>query len=118
MKKKYLLYHNPKCSKSKLALNLLEERGITPTIKLYLEEKLIISEVANILMVLDRKPIEGAIRINEIDDVNIKKELMNFSISQWAQLVVDNPFLLERPILFDGTKAVLGRPPENILKLI
>lgn len=118
MKKKHLLFHNPNCSKSKLALNLLEERGITPTLKLYLEEKLILSEVENILMVLDKKPLEGAIRINEIVDENIKKELLNFSISQWAQLVVDNPFLLERPILFDGTKAVLGRPPENILKLI
>lgn len=119
MNKHYTFFHNPKCSKSKAALNLLKDAGITPIIKLYLEEELNLSEIEIILKALGKEPLKsGCIRINEDIFESIRDLADGFTISQWAKIITENPILLERPILFDGERAVIGRPPENILLLI
>lgn len=119
MNKYYTFFHNPKCSKSRAALKLLEDNEISPVIRLYLEERLILTEIEVILRALGGEPLKnGSIRINEDIFESIRDQAVDFTISQWAHIIIENPILLERPILFDGIKAVIGRPPENILLLI
>lgn len=110
------IYHNPRCSKSRTALNLLTEKGIKPEIKEYLKETPNFDELQNLISMLQIKPLE-LIRRGEADfKENFKgKELTD---KQWIEAMVKYPKLIERPIFINGNKAVIGRPPENVLKII
>ncbi|MEK9727244.1 MAG: arsenate reductase (glutaredoxin) [Candidatus Margulisiibacteriota bacterium] len=110
-----LFYHNPRCSKSRQALALLESAGHCPHVKRYLDDGLDADEVVDLAKKLGRHPSEF-IRKNE----SVYKALGTdeFSIEEWADIIENNPILLERPILVYGNKAVIGRPPENVLTLL
>lgn len=105
------LYHNPRCSKSRQALALLEEKGVSFEVKEYLKEGLTKDEIASILAKLGEDR-EAIIRVKE----DLYKE-SPFAVSD-DNLVIKNltekPKLLERPLLVTGEKAVIGRPVEKI----
>lgn len=112
------IYHNPKCSKSRATLQLLNDKGSQPLVVLYLETPPSAQELREILKKLGIKAKE-LIRFKE----EIAKELGikisdEKSESDWITLMTDNPKLIERPIVVAGKKAVLGRPPENVNAII
>ena len=112
------IYHNSRCSKSRQTLALIEENGVTPEIVNYLEDCPSKDELAAVLAKLDL-PATKIIRFKEA----IAKELGikakdDKTQDQWLDLIVANPKLLERPIVIKGDKAIIGRPPENVLKLV
>ncbi|WP_434709826.1 arsenate reductase (glutaredoxin) [Pseudomonas sp. R1-1] len=111
------LYHNPRCSKSRGALELLEARGLTPTVVRYLETPL---DAKQIKALLGKLGISARQLLRSGEDEYKMLQLADESLSE-AQLIdaiAAHPKLMERPILEVGDKAVIGRPPENILELL
>ncbi|MDD1004454.1 MULTISPECIES: arsenate reductase (glutaredoxin) [Pseudomonas] len=111
------LYHNPRCSKSRGALELLEARGLTPNVVRYLETPL---NAAQIKALLGKLGIGARQLLRTGEDEYKMLQLADESLSE-AQLIdaiAQHPKLMERPILEVGDKAVIGRPPENILELL
>ena len=110
------IYHNPRCSKSRQGLAILEETGKEFEIVKYLEDKLTSKELETIISKLGIKPID-LIRKNEaIWKSDYKgKTLSDIEI---INAMVKHPKLIERPIVVNNKKAVVGRPPESILEII
>ncbi len=109
-------YHNPRCRKSREALSLLEEKGVTPEIILYLKDVPTESELEGIVSKLGIKPFDLVRKGETIYKETLKgREL---SDSQWVKTMIENPKLIERPILVNGDKAVIGRPAEDILTIL
>jgi arsenate reductase len=111
------LYHNPRCSKSRGALELLEARGLTPNVVRYLESPL---NAAQIKALLGKLGISARQLLRTGEDEYKMLQLADESLSE-AQLIdaiAQHPKLMERPILEVGDKAVIGRPPENVLELL
>ena len=111
-----LIYHNPRCSKSRQTLQLLEENGVTPEVVLYLENIPTKSELKTVLKKLNISA-EELIRKGEKDyKENFKGKEM--SEDQWIDAMIKFPKLIERPIVVKEDKAVIGRPPEGVLELL
>lgn len=114
---KFTIYHNPRCSKSRQTLQLLEENSIEPEIVLYLDTPPTTTELAGIIEKLGISPREllrkgeQAYKDNNLSDTSL-------SDNDLLKVMVANPKLIERPIVIKSGKAVLGRPPENVLALI
>lgn len=110
------LIHNPRCSKSRQALALLEEKNINPEIRLYLNDSLSKYELKAILKKLNVEA-SSILRKGEKDfKENFKGE--DLSEEEWIDAMIKYPKLIERPILINGEKAVIGRPPENVLDIL
>jgi arsenate reductase len=111
------ILHNPRCSKSRQALQLLKDRGIEPGIVEYLKTPPDAAELSRILDLLDLAPRELMRRKEPI-----YKELgLDDPALGRADLIAaltENPILIERPIVLAGGKAALGRPPENVLSIL
>lgn len=111
---KYLIYHNPKCSKSRQTLELLKAEGIEPEVIEYLKNPLQKTELLELLKKLNSEP-KSLVRVKE--DV-FKANNFNIETPEAiAEVLVTHPSLMERPVVVKGNKAVLGRPPENIKEL-
>jgi arsenate reductase (glutaredoxin) len=111
------LYHNPRCSKSRAALELIESKGHTPTIVRYLETPPDTQTLSGLINKLGIQP-RALLRTGE--DAFRELGLADESLSD-AQLIdamAAHPKLIERPILIAGDKAVIGRPPERVLELL
>lgn len=110
------IYHNPRCSKSRNTLALLQENGVEPKVVLYLETAPSSSEIEGLLKKLGITAAE-LVRRGEADykASGLDKESSEADI---VAAMVKHPKLIERPIVVRGNKAVLGRPPENALALI
>lgn len=110
------IYHNPRCSKSRQTLALIQENGVEPEVVLYLDNIPTVNELKDLLSKLAISPM-NLIRKGEKDwKENFKgKEL---SDEQLVEAMIAYPKLIERPIVVKGSKAVLGRPPENVLELL
>ena len=111
------LYHNPRCSKSRGALELLEARGLTPTVVRYLETPL---NAAQLKALLGKLGIGARQLLRTGEDEYKTLNLPDASLSE-AQLIAaiaEHPKLMERPILETATKAIIGRPPENVLEIL
>jgi arsenate reductase len=111
------LYHNPRCSKSRGALQLLEARGLTPTIVRYLETP---PNAAQLSDLLGKLGIGARQLLRSGEDEYRTLNLADPALSE-AQLIeamVAHPKLIERPILIIGSKAVIGRPPEKVLEIL
>ena len=117
MNKEIIIYHNSKCSKSRKALEIIRSKNIEPTIILYLKNKLSKIEVKNLLSKLGLS-IRDILRTGEDEykKNNLKNE--NLSDDELIEFLIKFPKLLERPIVVKNNKAVIGRPPENILTLL
>lgn len=110
------IYHNPRCKKSREALDLLKREGQDPEIIEYLKELLTHQQLKVLLAQLSMKA-EDVVRKNEA----IYKEKYKGKVlteNEWIAAMIQNPKLIERPIVVSGNKAVLGRPPQNVLKLL
>ena len=110
------IYHNPRCSKSRQTLSLIQEKGKKIEIIEYLKNPPKFENLELILVKLSISPIDLVRRKEEIWKENFKgKELKDDEI---IQAMVDHPKIIERPIVINGTKARIGRPPENVLEII
>lgn len=113
---KITIYHNPRCRKSREALAILEDKSLTIDVVKYLEDTPSEEELNKILAKLHLKPHE-ILRTGEF----IYKEKfkgLNLNDHEWVKIMVENPQLIERPIVIKGNKAVIGRPPSNVLELL
>lgn len=111
------LYHNPRCSKSRSALQLLEERGLNPAIVRYLETPLSPAQLQDLLGKLGI-PARQLLRSGEDEYKRLGLSDPNLTDAQLIEAMAAQPKLIERPILVVGEKAVIGRPPENILEIL
>ncbi|MFJ4144694.1 arsenate reductase (glutaredoxin) [Pseudomonas sp. NPDC089734] len=111
------LYHNPRCSKSRGALELLQARGLTPDIILYLETPPTAAQLHTLLAKLGMNARQ-LLRTGEDDYKALNLADTSLSDEQLIAAMVAHPKLIERPILIAGDKAVIGRPPENVLELL
>lgn len=111
------LYHNPRCSKSRSALQLLEERGLTPHIVRYLETPLGPEQLRKLLSQLDISARQ-LLRSGEDEYKTLGLQDTQLTEAQLIAAMVSHPKLIERPILVAGDKAVIGRPPEKILEIL
>ncbi|TVZ55174.1 arsenate reductase [Lutibacter sp. Hel_I_33_5] len=110
------IYHNPRCSKSRQGLAVIEESGKEFEIVKYLENNLTEKELAKILQLLNISPIQLVRKNEKIWKENYKgKEL---SDSQIINSMIENPKLIERPIVINKDKAAIGRPLENIIAIL
>lgn len=111
------LYHNPRCSKSRGALELLEGRGLAPTVVRYLETPL---DAETLKTLLDKLGIAARQLLRTGEDEYKALDLANPALSdaQLVEAMVQHPKLIERPILVVGDKAVIGRPPEKVLEIL
>lgn len=111
------IYHNPRCSKSRAALELLREQGMEPRIVEYLKDPPSETELARILKLLDMEPRELMRRKEEeyerenLDDPGLSRK-------QLIKALHDHPRLIERPIVLANGRAALGRPPESVLDIL
>ncbi len=110
------IYHNPRCGKSRDTLALIEAKGIEPQIVEYLKTPPTKEELCDLLRKLGMKPAQ---LVRKGEDV-YKDRFAGKALSdeQWLDALAKHPILIERPIVVKGAKAVLGRPPENVLGLL
>ena len=109
------LWHNPRCSKSRAALALLVERGVEHDVRLYLKDPPSAEEVLALASRTGR-PLRDILRTGEA--AYRDGDLKGADDDTLARAVAVHPILLERPILDDGARAIVGRPPEDILTLL
>lgn len=110
------IYHNPRCGKSRDTLAIMKERGIEPTIVEYLKTPPTKNDLRSIIKKLGMYP-EQIVRKGE-DVYKQKFAAKVLSDDQWLDALAKHPILIERPIVVKGNRAVVGRPPENVLKLL
>lgn len=108
------IYHNPKCSKSRETLALLESRGLKPAVVEYLKDPPSAAELKSILKFLGLKACD-LVRKKEASEARLD---LTLSDDKLIAAMVRNPIVIERPIVVAGKKAALGRPPENVLKIL
>lgn len=112
----YTIYHNPRCSKSRATLALLEEHGLSPQIRLYLQEP---PDAAELKALLKKLGISAAELVRRGEPEYRESGLgPDSSEGEILAAMAAHPKLIERPIVVRGRQAVLGRPPENVLALI
>jgi len=115
---KNILYHNPRCSKSRQTLELLQAKGIDFEIVEYLKHPPSLENLKEVLQLLGKPPLEW-MRTKEalFTELGLSKEDPKED-SDWLQVIHENPILMERPIFVYKQKAAIGRPPEQVLELI
>ncbi len=111
------LYHNPRCSKSRGALELLEARGLAPTVVHYLETPPSAADLRTLLGKLGLSARQ-LLRSGEEEYQTLGLADAGLSEDQLIEAMVAHPRLIERPILVVGDKAVVGRPPEKVLEIL
>ena len=111
------IFHNPRCSKSRQTLAILSENGIDVDIIEYLKDVPSKEALRQIINILEIKP-RDLLRKGEATykENNLRRE--DLTEDDLIQFMVDNPILIERPIVYDDKRAIIGRPPDNVLKLI
>ena len=111
------IYHNPRCSKSRQALQMLRDRGIEPEIVEYLKAPPAADQLESVLAKLGIEPRtlmrtkEAAYREAGMADESLSRRAL-------IELMVANPIVIERPIVVNGARAALGRPPESVLSIL
>ncbi|MCA0153213.1 arsenate reductase (glutaredoxin) [Winogradskyella vincentii] len=110
------IYHNPRCRKSREGLEIVEKSGKTFNVVKYLDDQLNVAELKNIIAKLEIKPID-LVRKNE---AIWKSEFKGKSLTdaEIVEAMIANPKLIERPIVVNGNKAIVGRPPETINEIL
>ena len=112
----WIIYHNPRCSKSREALALLKDNGITPKVVEYLKDTPTRKELELLVMQLGL-PAVDLVRKGE---ALFKEKYKGLELNEheWIRVMHENPVLMERPVVVKGHKAVIGRPMENVQDLL
>lgn len=111
------IYHNPRCSKSRATLALLEERGVEPNVVHYLDNPPSAEEITDILKKLGKsarelmRKGEAAFKDKGLGDESLSEDAL-------IEAMAGEPILIERPIVVKGSKARIGRPPESVLEIL
>lgn len=114
----YTIYHNPRCTKSRESLALLKEAGIEPEVVFYLQDTPSTEELAHICELLGKRPTE-IMRVNESIFKMLWGNAEEMSDDKALELMIQNPVLIERPIIVkDDKAAVIGRPAERVKELL
>jgi arsenate reductase len=111
------IWHNPRCSKSRQTLELLNKKGVEPAIREYLKQPPSKAEVETLIDMVGGEPAE-LIRDGEAEFKALKKKKAEMSKADIAKAIAAHPILLQRPIVVAGKKAAIGRPPEAVLPLL
>ncbi|MEQ1889783.1 MAG: arsenate reductase (glutaredoxin) [Alphaproteobacteria bacterium] len=112
-----IIYHNPRCTKSRQTLALLQERGVKPQVIEYLQTPPTVKELEAILIMLGMKPRD----LMRKDESLYKEQQLDNERLSYGQLVhamIRSPILIERPIVVNDGKAAIGRPPEKVLEIL
>lgn len=109
------IYHNPRCSKSRQTLALLEERGLEPQVIPYLEQP---PDAATLRLLLDKLGLAAGELVRRKEAPYRELGLADASDEQLIAAMVEHPVLIERPIVVTDKGAALGRPPENVLAVL
>ncbi|MGN6788360.1 MAG: arsenate reductase (glutaredoxin) [Rhodanobacteraceae bacterium] len=112
-----VIWHNPRCSKSRGTLELLRERGVEPEIVDYQKNPPGVADIERALQLLDLQP-RDLIRKGEPAYVELGLENSGLTRRQLIDAMAAHPILIERPIVFANGKAAIGRPPENVLAIL
>lgn len=110
------IFHNPRCRKSREVLNILQDSNQDINVREYLKHPPTEVELIKLLDKLGIRPLELIRRGEKLFRENYKGK--NLSDSDWVKIMVNNPILIERPIVVKGQTAVIGRPPEKVLTLL
>lgn len=111
------IYHNPRCSKSRATLAILEEKALNPTVIKYLDQAPSTEQLSHILSLLGlqarelMRQGEAAYKENQLDDPTLSEAAL-------IEAMVANPILIERPIVLANGQARIGRPPESVLEIV
>ncbi|AWF80617.1 arsenate reductase (glutaredoxin) [Microbulbifer sp. A4B17] len=113
----WTIYHNPRCSKSRQTLQLLQDNGIEPEVVLYLQTPPSVEDIQQLLhkLGIDARQL---LRTGEEPYKQLNLRDKDLAESQIIDAMAQNPILIQRPIVTKGDKAVIGRPPENVLGLV
>ncbi|TMX34097.1 arsenate reductase (glutaredoxin) [Vibrio sp. Hep-1b-8] len=111
-----VIYHNPRCSKSRQTLALLEERGIQPEIVTYLETPPRVDQLKTLMSQLELTDVRDMMRTKE--DIYKELDLKSADDETLFKAMTENPKLIERPIVVANGKAKHGRPPEQVLDIL
>jgi arsenate reductase len=111
------IWHNPRCSKSRQTLALLQKKGVKPAIREYLREPPSKAEVETLIDLVGGDPA-ALIRDGEAEFKALGKKKSELGRSDIARAIASHPILLQRPIVVAGTRAAIGRPPEAVLPLL
>jgi arsenate reductase len=111
------IYHNPRCSKSRQTLEVLEGEGVIPTVVKYLETPPDAVTLASLLTMLGCTP-RDLMRKGETEYTELNLANPDLTREQLIQAMVEHPRLIERPIVVANGKAVIGRPPEKVLDIL
>ncbi|MBH0050840.1 arsenate reductase (glutaredoxin) [Pseudoalteromonas sp. SWYJZ19] len=111
------IYHNPRCSKSRETLALLQSKAIEPSVVEYLKTPLTHEQISTLVIQLGFSSVRELMRTKEDDykALNLKDESCESAL---IDAMVQNPKLIERPIVVNNNKAAIGRPPENVLSVL
>tara|TARA_B100000902_G_C27253741_1_gene886693 strand:+ start:701 stop:1069 length:369 start_codon:yes stop_codon:yes gene_type:complete len=114
---KISIYHNPKCSKSRQALDIIIKKNIKPEIILYLDKNFSVNELKNIISKLG---IQARDLLRKGEDEYKKNNLQNLKLKEddLIKIMIKYPKLIERPIIIFHNKAIIGRPPEKIFDFL
>jgi arsenate reductase len=110
------IYHNPKCRKSRAGLQYLSEKGLEHTVVEYLKTPFTREQLKDLLMKLNMRP-EEIVRTQE-DEFKEKLKGKTFTDEEWITILLENPKLIQRPIVSKNHKAVLGQPVDEIDRLL
>jgi arsenate reductase (glutaredoxin) len=109
------IYHNPRCNTSRKTLALLRDKGVEPTVVEYLKTPYTAAQLKQLLGQL-KLPAKGILRRKEAAEAGI--DAAKLTEDQLIAAMASHPIIVERPIVVSGGKAALGRPPENVLKVL
>ena len=111
------IYHNPRCSKSRQTLQILRDQGLEPEVIPYLDQPPSAEELKHILGLLGLEP-RGLMRVKEPPYAALGLTDPSISAERLIEAMVENPILIERPIVLANGKAAIGRPPETVLEIL
>ena len=115
--KPVIVFHNPRCSKSRQTLALLDSRDIHYEIFLYLDSEISYKDFVRILSLLRMKP-RDILRVKEKEYLENNLTNMNLTDDEITNIILKNRKLIERPIAIKGEKAVIARPPERVFEVL
>ena len=110
------IYHNPRCSKSRQTLALIQDKQVEVEVIEYMKNVPTVEELKLVLAQLNISPKE-LIRTTEAV-YKEKYKTLNLNDEEWIDAMIEHPKLIQRPIVIKGNKAVIGRPPENVIELL